>query len=137
MSSATDATFQADQGTPDQLPQGAATELNAALPTQGTVTGSATQKEADAASAQALQPIQRATQADYQPQYQPQSEADQTLFDPTTRPDEPLLAGLNQDRMPPPGTSLPLLLAMANDPNAPPQLQILVDQLLYFLNQAS
>ena len=133
---ATDITYQQDAGDPNQLQQGAASELNAALPTE---TASAPQSDAEAAAAQAaaMVPVQPAVPADYQPQYQPQTEDEQLLFDQTARPNEPLLAGVSPDRSIPPQLAgvLPLLSAWAAEPDAPPQLKALVDQTLYFLNQ--
>ena len=130
---ATDITYQQDAGDPNQLPQGAASELNAALPTE---TASPPSSGAEAAAAQVV-PVQPAVPADYQPQYQPQTEDEQLLFDQTARPNEPLLAGLGQDRAIPPQLAavLPQLAAWASEPDAPPQLKALVDQTLYFLNQ--
>src|ERR1051326_4413718 len=83
---AEDITFQADQGTPEQLPQGAATQLNDALPTE-----TASPPET-AAGPEAAAP-QPATPADYEPKFTPATDDESFLVGPTTRPAEPLTAG--------------------------------------------
>jgi len=79
-----------------------------------------------------------AAPADYKPQYAPGSEEEQALFAQSMRPGESPLAGLQQsDNTVPPqlARSLPLLVAAAQDPDAPPQLQLLVQQVLFFMNE--
>jgi hypothetical protein len=118
---ATDLEFQANQGTPEQLPQGAATQLNEANP-QPADQGQAT------APAEEIQPAQP---ADYEPQYQPATDDEEFLTGPTTRPDEDVTAGaVMGDRVPPHVRSqLPALQAAADAPGASAELQALVSYL--------
>lgn len=128
---AEDVEFEANQGTAEQLPQGAASDLNAALP-------SVEAAPPDGATAPEEVPIQAATPQDFQPKFTPESEDEELLYAPTDRPNEPLLAGL-QDRAIPPrlAASLPLLVQAAAQPDASPQLQALVDQVLLLMNQGA
>lgn len=126
---ATDTTFQQDSGTPGQLPQGAATELNNALPTE-TASAPASDAEAAASEAAAEQevPVEMAAPADYEPVFQPASEEDDFIAGPTLRPDEPQTLGTSR-RAPIPANvrrSLPVLQRLAAEPGASPQLIALV-----------
>jgi hypothetical protein len=111
---------------PDQLEQGEAQALNDA-PMPG--------PPADAleeAPAEADVPVQLATPADREAAYTPVGEDEELLFQPSTRPDEPVLGGLGADRTISPrlASLLPYLVQIAAQEDAPPQLRIFVDQAL-------
>jgi hypothetical protein len=111
--------IRANQGTPDQLPQGAAAELNAAMPSE--LAPEELLAEADVEEVPDLEP---ATAADFDPAYVPESEEDEFLTGPTNKPAESQTAGA---RYPTPlsvrtRAALPVLQAAASDPSATPEL---------------
>ncbi len=125
MANASDITVQQDAGTPEQLPQGAATDLNAALPNKtvqpaGEQPG-AVQPEAMPEPAQAR---------DYEPEYAPESDDEQFITGPTMRADEPLTAGVTAvPKSAVPASvlrHLPDLVEAAAAPGAPARLRFLV-----------
>lgn len=130
-----DISMPAEQGTPEQLPQGAATALNEAAPTTS-VTEPAPVADAAAAAEPTVEP-QMASPADYEPMYQPDTEEDQFLTGPTMRPEEPQYVGTTPPRGLPPRVrrSLPVLQQLAADPDASPELQALVNLLVYEASQ--
>jgi hypothetical protein len=126
-----EAEFQQGGGTPEQLPQGAAQGLNeglAQVPEEGGAPAAAPLEE---------EVPETATPADYEPAYQPETDDDAFLTGPTTRPDEPVTAGVN-DRADIPASlrrALPLLVDAANTPGASPQLRSLVNFLVREANR--
>jgi hypothetical protein len=108
---------------PEQLPQGEAQDLNAPAP-------GAPPEVAVAAQAQDTQPPQAATAADYQPQYNPQSEDESFITGPTTRPQEPVTHGATTIAggvSPELRRLLPALVEAAHTPGAPEQMRYIVD----------
>jgi hypothetical protein len=118
----TDLKYQANQGTPEQLPSGAATTLNEANP-QPSDQGQA------AAPAEELQP---AAPADYEPQFQPATDDEDFLTGPTTHPDEAVTAGTMSQNVVPGHVrgQLTRLQEAANAPGASTELKALVAYLL-------
>ncbi len=115
---------------PDQLPQGEAKQLNDQL--------ASTPPPPDTAQPVAPQQQQQALPAaaspnDYQPQFTPQNEGDQFITGPTTRPNEPQTVGAHQQLPVPQAVldAMPAFVEAAQAPDAPPQLQALV-QLIQF-----
>ena len=133
--SATDMEFQKGTG-PEQLPAGAATEANAQLPTltasQPDPMAGAPEAAAPAAPEDGAEDLVPAQAADYNPIYQPQSEDEAFLTDPTTRPDEAQWVGTGPQPTLPPAVArqLPALQRAAAEPGASPELQVLVAYLL-------
>lgn len=112
----------ANQGTPEALPKGMATDINNAP--------SGTPPE----DPQAVQPqAQPAVPADYQPKFVPQTEDDNFITGPTTRPDESLIAGGrgNVHLAPEVQAALPAFVEAAQAPDADPRLQALVSLLQF------
>jgi hypothetical protein len=115
---------------PDQLPQGAAQELNANMPTptelepkglEAPVQEDATQQFPD-----------EATPADFEPLFEPATDDEMFITGPTTKPDESQLVGTEPVRQLPPVVrrQLPLLQRAAAEPGASADLQVLVRWLL-------
>lgn len=130
---AEDITVQQDTGSgPGQsLPQGAASEVNANLPTE-TVSGPGEALAApaeDQAGADAGLP-EPAQPSDYEPVFQPENDDEDFLTGPTTRPDEPVTTGAfggGRTALPPDApTWMPVFVEAAQLPDAPPQLKALV-----------
>lgn len=120
------AEYKAQQGTPDQLPQGEATALNQAvtdIPNQG---GQAAAPEMADDSTAPAQP------ADYEPIYTPESDDEDFLSGPTLRPDEAQFVGATpqQPLSAAARRSLPTLQAAAAEPGASDALKALVAALL-------
>lgn len=129
---AEDATFQMDSGSPEQLPQGAASELNASLPTEGPITAPAAEGAAPAeeAAAPVLEPADPNAL-----RYSPQDDDERFLTDPSLYPDEPITAGTGRRNIPPEVLrNLPLLVQAAQAPGASVELQTLVSLILAEVN---
>jgi len=120
----------ANQGTPEQLPQGAATELNNAAE-QGRALGAQADASAPQAPDQAELPAP-AQAADYEPQFEPSTDDEDFITGPTTRPDESQLVGTTAPQRVPGHVraQLPALQAAAQAPGASAELQALVSYLL-------
>ena len=116
---------QASQGTPEQLPQGAAQAVNEATP-------STTELNPDAqpAAAEDTSLPEMAAPSDYQPMPQSDSENDDFIMSPTTRPQEPVTEGTAQGGKPPLPADFdrwfPTFAEAADAMDAPLQLKILV-----------
>jgi hypothetical protein len=116
-----DLTYQADQGTPEQLPSGTATQLNEANP-----------QPADQTTAEPQVALPEPAQAaDYQPEFQPSTDDEEFLTGPSIRPDEDVTAGTVQGNRVAPHirAQLPALQDAANAPGASAELQALVSYL--------
>src|SRR3990170_3392366 len=126
---ATDATFEQSAGTPEQLPQGAATELNEALPT---ATPGEPESSAEEAAAEVEVPVEPALPQDFDPMFAPETEEDDFIAGPTLSPDEPQTVGAvrRAPLSPRVRRSLPLLQQLAAEPDSSPQLRALVALLL-------
>jgi hypothetical protein len=119
---AEDLTFQQNAGTPEQLPQGAATQLNEANP-----------QPADTAAEQPQADMPEPAQAaDYEPEFQPSTDDEDFIVGPTTRPDEDVTTGTDSPQRVPPHVraQLTALQDAANVPGASAELQALVAYLL-------
>lgn len=113
---------------PDQLPQGAATDINNAP--EGTPPEDATAGTQPAALAEEQLPLPAERGANV-PVYQPDTEDEAWLTGPTLRPDESQIVG-TQPRVPLSAAvrrALPLLKRAASSPDADPQLVALVSYL--------
>jgi hypothetical protein len=122
--------FQQGAGEATQLPQGAATQLNDAMAEVPTPQDD-TQLAQDSG-------VELAQPSDYEPQFQADNEDEAFITGPTTRPDEPVTAGIptGADAIPPDVIrNLPLLQRAAQEPGADPNLQTLVALVLHELNQ--
>ncbi len=115
--SSTDVAIQQNAGTPDQLPQGAAGALNAALPTE-----SVNQPPVPSPAFPAAGSEQGASSA--QPDFKPSTFDEQVLFGPSE------VGGPNAPTQLPPGRLpdsvirwLPVMRAAANEPTAPDSLR--------------
>lgn len=133
---ATDVEFEQGAGSPEQLPQGATQELNAALPTS-TASEPVSEAEAAAGAAGAAAPVEEvpiepALPQDYDPVWAPETEEDDFIAGPTLSPEEPqsVGAGRRQPLSAQVRRSLPLLQQMAAEPGASPQLRALVSLML-------
>lgn len=80
-----------ESGPGSDLPQGAASELNAALPTQTVSEGEMI--EAPGAEGEAAD-LEMAEASDYEPMYVPEDDDDAFITGPTIRPDEPVTMGV-------------------------------------------
>lgn len=120
---ATDVEFERSSGTAEQLPKGAASDLNAALPT----------KQPSAPEVQVAVP-QMANPADYVPSYQAEDDDMAFVTGPTTRPDEPVTTGIFPGRSEPLSPSvakaLPQMSMMAARPDASPEFRAMVAYLV-------
>ena len=118
---ATDMEFEQNAGTPEQMPQGAATELNEALPTTKTPTEPESVVD---------MPIEYAKPADFEPGYQAEDEDMGFVTGPTTRPQEAVTAGTTAPARtqlsPEVRRNLPALVRLASRPDASEDLKALV-----------
>ena len=124
---ATDAEFQQNAPRAEQLPQGAASQLNEALPT----TTPGEPEVAAAPAAEAVEP-EFAMPQDYEPTYAPENEEDQFLVGPTLRPDEDITTGARYRTGLDNGVkaSLPFLQSAAAEASSSEELRALVGLLL-------
>jgi len=113
---------------PDQLPQGAATDINTAP------VGTPPQDVQPAApAAPAPQQPQAAIPADFEPKFVPQGDDETYITGPTTRPNESVTAGASSRQR---GISaslrrdLPALVHASTQPGAPEQMRFIVDFLI-------
>jgi hypothetical protein len=120
-----EAEFQMGGGTPEQLPQGAAQNLNEGLE-------QVPQQEAPEAVAAPEEEPELAGPADYEPLFEPATEDEDFLVGPTTRPDEDVTAGTTAPQRVPAHvrSQLSALQAAADAPGASAELQALVSYLL-------
>lgn len=123
-------------GPGNDLPQGAASEVNAALPTQSVSEGQTIEAPAPADQAAAAEDTSEpevAQPSDYEPIYTPESEDEQFITGPTTRPDESVSTGAfvrgPMSLSPRLSAAMPLFVAAAELPDAPPQLRVLMSLL--------
>lgn len=141
--SATDITIQQDAGTPDQLPQGEASALNDALPTETAAPPSS--DAADAASKASSAEANTAallSSPELQPAdgtgvgYSPQNDDEKFLSSSSLYPDQSVTAGAGGRKVIAPEVlkNLPVLVQAANAPTASPELKALVSLLLAELN---
>lgn len=127
-------------GPGNDLPQGAASQVNAALPTQTvsegqTITapepsaGGGSAQGSDAAAEDTSEP-ELAQPSDYEPVYTPESDDEQFITGPTTRPDESVSTGAfvraPMSLSPRLAAAMPTFVAAAELPDAPPQLRLLM-----------
>ena len=116
------------------LPQGAASEVNAALPTQTVpdASGQPGAVEGGAAAADTSEP-EVAQPSDYEPMYTPETDDEQFITGPTTRPDESVSTGAfargPKSLSPRLAGAMPLFVAASELPDAPPQLRVLMSLL--------
>lgn len=131
--------FQASEGSPEQLPRGAAAAANegtnvvAPDPIEAAV--SLTEEEAMPAPEAAPEedvPVEPATPQDFLPEFQAETEDEAFLTSPTLRPDEAQTVGTAPQRALAPNVrrNLGLLQQAAASPTASPQLRALVQYLL-------
>lgn len=118
-----------ESGPGSDLPQGAASELNAALPTQAVSEGEMIAgPEGEAAD------LEMAESSDYEPMYQPEGDDDAFITGPTIRPDEPVTMGVTanspQRLSPDLLRHLPDISAAAMLPGASATLRTLADFLV-------
>jgi hypothetical protein len=126
-----------EKGTgPEQLPQGAVGELNAATPppTELAPEGLSVAPGAQegASGADTAEPLP-AEPADYEPMFEPGSEDEAFLTSPTSRPDEAQTVGIPTGASAIPASvirNLDMLQRAAAEPDADPQLQTLVRLIL-------
>ena len=131
--------YQASEGTPNQLPRGAAEAANegtnvvAPDPIQAAVALTAPDGMPEpAAPAEEDVPTEPATPEDFLPDFQPATEDEAFLTGPTMRPDEAQTVGTTPRRGLAPNVkrNLGLLQQAAALPNASPELRALVQFLL-------
>ena len=133
--------FTADEGSPNQLPRGAATELNdgtnvvapeplALAPPAAEA--QATSEGQDATVLEGAEDLAPAQPADYEPIFEPGSEGEDFVTGPTNRPGEAQYvgAGPRPTLSPQVRAQLPALQAAASEPGASIELQTLVKYLL-------
>ena len=130
---AEDIAFEKGTG-PEQLPAGAATEVNAQLPTQTAsqpdpMEGAALPEQAPVAEDV---PVAPAEAGDFDAEYTPVDEDDEFLTGPTGRPGEDQAVGTAPRRglAPRVAKNMTLLQQAASAPGASPELQALVSYLL-------
>jgi len=120
---------QASQGTPEQLPQGAAQAVNEATPSATELNPDAETAPTSGGSEDTSLP-EMAAPSDYQPMPQSDSENDDFIMSPTTRPQEPVTEGTAQGGKPPLPADFdrwfPTFAEAADAMDAPLQLKILV-----------
>jgi hypothetical protein len=124
-----DVQYELAAGTPDQLQQGAASELNAGLPTENPQAPEAA-VEAPAEAAPELAPAEA---ADHEPIFEPTTDDEAFITGPTTRPDEGQFVGAmdTQTKLTPViRKQLPALQRAAAEPGSSQELQNLVAFLL-------
>ena len=128
--SATDITYEKGTG-PEQLPAGAATEVNAQLPTQ-TASQPDPMEGAAAPAPEADVPTAPAEAGDFVADYQPVDEDDDFITGPTGRPGEDQAVGTAPRRglSPRVAKNMTLLQQASSAPGASPELQALVSYLL-------
>ena len=121
--------FQANEGSPDQLPRGAAEAANAGTDVEAPAPIE-TPAPAPEAAPEAPGPV--ATPADFEPQYTPETDDDKFLVGPSERPDEASWVGANPPRGQSPAVrrNLNLLQEAASVPGASAELQALVSYLI-------
>lgn len=143
-----DANYTANEGSANQLPRGAATELNQntdiqapeglevaiEAPSEGT---GATESDSGAQGGiqgpeDGSEDLQPAEAADFEPLYEPQSEDEEFLIGPSGRPDEAQWVGANDRRVLPAAVRRHIgpLQEAAAMPGASPELIALVQYLL-------
>jgi hypothetical protein len=120
----------AEQGTANQLPQGEATALNEAMPAELAPEELAAAPEGGQAAEDDTSEPLAAEPSDYEPIYTPETDDEQFLVGPTTRPDEPVttgaFAGAPASLPPDAAAWMPVFAQAAMLPDAPPQLKTLV-----------
>ena len=123
--------FQASEGSPEQLPRGAAEAAN-----EGTNVVAqeplVLDQEPVEQGAEELAPEDMATEADFDPQYVPSTDDEKFLTRPTERPDEGQFVGAAMPRGQSPTVRrhLSLLQEAASAPGASAQLKALVSYLI-------
>lgn len=133
--------YQANEGTPEQLPRGAADALNEntnVVPpdqVEATPVADAPGEEEQSGSPQidsGEADLEPAGQADYTPLYEPVTEDEQFILGPTMRPDEAQFVGTENPSpiSPKVRIQLPILQRAAEEPGASDELKLLVDYLL-------
>jgi len=117
------AEVQQGAGTPEQLPQGAASAVNEATP-------SATEMTAEQVDVGDFP--EPAEAADYEPLFEPATDDEDFITGPSLRPDEDVTAGASVPLRVPAHVraQLPSLQAAADAPGASAELQALVSYLL-------
>lgn len=138
MADAPDLAVQQDtaSGPGNDLPQGAASQVNAALPSQTVSEGQTIEAPApgdQAAAAEDTAEPELAQDSDYEPVYTPETEDEQFITGPTTRPDESVSTGAfargPRTLSPRLAAAMPMFVAAAELPDAPPQLRLLMQML--------
>ena len=140
-----DAGYQANEGSPEQLPRGEAAalnentniqapediDINAPVDAPG---GEGAPVEEAPLDPEDLAQLEDADAADLDPLYEPASEDEAWIVGPTTRPDEPETAGTApvSPISPRLRQQLPVLLRASEEPGASPELQQLVDFILRY-----
>ena len=121
----------AAQGTADQLPQGAAAALNDAMPSELQAPELDPGLAPEGAATEAEAPdLEAAGPADYEPQFSAETEDDDFITGPTTKPEEDVTAGVsaypNPQRVSPSLLrALPSFVAASGMPGAPAQMRFM------------
>jgi len=127
---APDVQYEQAAGTPDQMQQGDATELNAGLPTENPT---APEAAVEVTQPEATDELLDAEPTDFEPLYEPASDDETFITGPTTRPDEAQFVGAmdTKTRLTPViRQQLPALQRAASEPGSSQELQNLVAFLL-------
>ena len=130
--------YTANEGSPNQLPRGEATDLNegtnivAPDPIQAAVSLTAPEGMPEPAPPEEDVPVEPAAPEDFLPDFEPATEDEAFLTSPTLRPDEAQTVGTTPRRglAPVVKRNIGLLQQAAALPNASPELRALVQFLL-------